>query len=110
MSLHQKEIVGFAFVNNTYLCISRENQDAAVIAHQMQQSPTNGKGLSQAMDGKLVPDKFFWYLIDQKWSQGQWYYQVAQQALTQLVVADTNGRKVYIPCLELAEAWWTLGV
>jgi len=61
--------------------------------------------------GTLVPDKCFWYLIDQQWSQGQLHDKTAQQNPTDLVVADSTGRKCASHiALEPLEAWHTLGV
>jgi len=45
------------------------NQRLATVAH-LQQLITNWQGVLRATRGALVPDKYFWYLIDQ--SKGQW--------------------------------------
>jgi len=103
MSLHKKALVGFAFIDDTNLCVSSLTLQATTIATQIQQAVTNWEGLLHAMGGALVLDKCFRYLIDQKWMQGKWQYCMTQQVLATLVVANAQGWKLQIPCLEPLE-------
>jgi len=50
MGLSQKSIGGFAFVDDTYLCISGQTTNW-LTARQMQASVANWKGLLQIMGG-----------------------------------------------------------
>jgi len=59
-------VMSCTFVDNMDLCILGAGQATAEVASTMQKSVTNWEGLMQAMGG-LVPDKCFWYLINQTW-------------------------------------------
>jgi len=63
-------IRGFAFVDDMDLCVSGMVTAEQTATH-MQQSVTNWEGLLCTTGGALVPEKCFWYLIDQKWSDSQ---------------------------------------
>jgi len=73
MSLLECHFTGFAFVNDTDLCVSGQ-PTAAMTVQCMQGSVTNWEGLLHTMGGALVPEKCFWYLVDQYWSDGHWAY------------------------------------
>jgi len=66
--------------------------------------------LLRTTGGALVPDKCFWYLIQQHWSDGKWQYQPKQELVADLKVSDAWGHLHTIPRLEVTEARRTLGV
>jgi len=91
---------GFAFVDDTDLCVSGMVMAEQTVTH-MQQLVTNWEGFLHTTGGALVPEKCFWYLIDQKWSDGQWHYQSTVHTPASLHVCDSQGRLNTIPCLEV---------
>jgi len=80
ISLRHKDIVGFAFVDDTDLCVLVPEDSHVDAGWKMQQPATNWEGLIWVM-GALVPDKCFWYHIDQEWQNDKWSYKLAFQAL-----------------------------
>jgi len=80
------------------------------MAIQMQQLVTNWEGLFKMMGGALVPEKCFWYLIDQVWADGKFHYQPPGTTSATLQVWDSHGKLNTIPHLAVTEACWTLGV
>jgi len=76
----------------------------------MQDLVTNWEGLLRATSGALVPDKCFWYLINQWWEKDHWWYINTHEAPVHLQVADATGQLTQIPQLEPSKAHQTLGV
>jgi len=76
----------------------------------MQGLVTSWEGLLRATGGALVPDKYFWYLIDFEQRQGRWHYCSEDDIPGSLFVHDHQGQCTVIPRLEPSEARWTLGV
>jgi len=76
----------------------------------MQSSITNWEGLLRTTGGALVPEKCFWYLIEQTWSDGKWMYKPNKTIPANIKVVDAHGHLNTIPCLEVMEARHTLGV
>jgi len=60
----EKRLVGFAFVDDTDLCVSGPHINERNVREAMQQSVDKWEGLLRATGGALVPMKCFWYLID----------------------------------------------
>ncbi len=98
-----KPLSGFAFVDVTDLCVSRQ-QTAEQMTLQMQQSVTNWEGLLKMMGGILVPKKCFWYLINQVWADGKWHYQTPSMTSATLQVQDSYGNLNTIPHLAVTKA------
>ncbi len=109
MTLTKVSFSGFAFVDDTDLCVSGQ-RDSESTANHMQWSVTNWEGLLRTTGGTLVPDKCFWYLINQQWKDGKWHYQTTQEVAANLKVVDAAGHLHTIPRLEVTEARRTLGV
>jgi len=76
----------------------------------MQDSVTNWEGLLCTTGGTLVPDKCFWYLIAQQWTNGKWQYQSKHTIPGDIKVVDATGKLHTIPRLEVTEVRHTLGV
>jgi len=93
---------GFAFVNDTDLCVSGHTK-AAQTTKMMQSSITNWEGLLQTTGGALVLEKCFWYLIEQIWLDGKWTYRPNKTTPANLKVVDAHGQLNTIPCLEVTE-------
>jgi len=109
MTQHEVSFSGFAFVDDTDLCVSGQ-RDVSHTARSMQDSVTNWEGLLRTTGGALVPDKCFWYLIDQQWEDGKWQYQSKTSTTGDIKVVDATGKLHTIPRLEVTEAQRTLGV
>ncbi len=62
MSQVSRAVGGFAFVDDTDLCMSGPESSSQTAA-LMQQSVTTWEGLLWTTGGTLVPEKCFWYLI-----------------------------------------------
>jgi hypothetical protein len=104
--------VGYAFVDDTDLCITNQSPDDADdnVAHRMQQALDLWEGGIRATGGAIVPEKSHWYLIDFKWSQGNWKYKTEVDAPAQLRVRDCDGNVAPFERLSVTEARQTLGV
>jgi len=109
MTQHEVLFSGFAFVDDTDLCVSGQ-RDGSHMARCMQDSVTNWEGLLCTTGGALVLDKCFWYLIDQQWEDGKWQYQSKTSTTGDIKVVDAMGKLHTIPRLEVTEAQHTLGV
>jgi len=68
ISLLSKKFVGFAFVDDTNLCVHGPHVNTQNVATAMQLSVDHWEGLLWVIRGKLVPTMCFWYLIDFQWS------------------------------------------
>jgi len=73
-------------------------------AQLMQRSITNWEGLLRTTGVALVPEKCFWYLIDQTWSDGKWMYSQNKTTSANIKVVDAHGKLHTIPWLEVMEA------
>jgi len=104
ISLHARKLTGFAFVDDTDLCVTHPSNSVTQVALHMQGSITSWEGLLRTTGGALVPDKCFWYLIDFESRHGKWYYRSAASTPASLFVHDHNGQRTLIPCLEKSEA------
>jgi len=60
---------GFAFVDDTDLCIPIQPAEQTTIHNKMQKVVNHWAGLSRASGGALVPEKCFWYEIDFEWQK-----------------------------------------
>jgi len=109
-SLVSWSLVGFAFVNNTDLCITHPLNQATAVAKHMQGSVSNWEGLLWASGKALIPDKCFWYLLDFEYKHGHWNYMAKQQLTSLLFVHDAAGAHTTISRLEPYEVHHTLGV
>jgi len=60
--------------------------------------------------GALVLEKYFWYLLEFEWHNGQWKYSVSTQTVVVLQVCHANNKYRTIDHLKPHEACQTLGV
>jgi len=110
ISHQQQQILGFAFVNNTDLCVMHTSNAAPQVIQQMQWAVTHWEGLLRAMGGALVPEKCFWYLVDFENKNNKWRYKTITQALGEINLLDTAWHQSVIQRLRPSEARQTLGV
>jgi len=104
ISLQQKQVAGFAFINDTDLCVTHHTNKAEHMVNKVQQAVTHWEGLLRATGGALVLEKCFWYLIDFVHSNNKWTYKTGNQAPGSLSILDTDHRQVHIQRLEPSEA------
>jgi len=62
----------------------------------MQQLLNLWAGLLCATVGALVPEKFFWYLLDLKWANNKWVY-ASHNDRFQLKLPEELGKLVTLP-------------
>jgi len=105
-----KQLVRFAFVDDTDLCVHRSHINSTNVTSSMQNLVDQWQGLLLATGGTLVPTKCFWYLIDFHWSNSKWGYKLIVQSPGELQINDDSLCWVSIPRLETFEARHTLGV
>jgi len=110
ISLQQRRITGFAFVDNTDLCVTHQSNNVEQVALHMQQAVTNWEGLLRATGGVFVPDKCFWYLIAFEHKNHKWHYLNQQRLPGALSILDTDRHRTQIQRLDPSEACRTLGV
>jgi len=96
-------------MDDTDLIVNDKSNLAYQVSSKMQKSLTMWQGLLRETGGELVPEKFFWYLIDFKWSNKQWRYKTTSQLPGQLSMEQYTGKFV-IPQLEPADTRSILGV
>jgi len=61
MSRIELKLAGFAFMDDTYLCLTQEPEHKAAITKRMQNAVEHWTGILWASGGVLVPEKCFWY-------------------------------------------------
>jgi len=74
ISLCSRKLSGFAFIDDTDLCVMHPSNDIVQVTKHMQGLVSTWEGLLCATGGALVPDKCFWYLINFKHKNGKWNY------------------------------------
>ncbi len=74
VSLQHRRITGFAFVDDTDLCMTHPSNHVDQVAIHMQQAVTNWEGLLCTTGGALVPEKCFWYLVAFEHKNNKWQY------------------------------------
>jgi len=109
MSQVSRAVGGFAFVDDTDLCMSGPESSSQTAA-LMQQSVTTMEGLLWTTGGTLVPKKCFWYLIHIQWDNGRWHYEMARETWAELMVRNMARQRETVPQLEAHEAQWMLGI
>jgi len=105
-----KKLVGFAFVDDTDLCVFSPKINRHNVLQTMQQSVDNWEGLLRATGGALVPNKCFWYLLDFRFEHNRWVYMQPNQVPGEITICDGNHWRVEIPRLNPSKARRTLGV
>jgi len=96
-------------VDEIDLYVSNPTNQVAQVAAKMQQLLSLWVGLLHATGGALVPEKFFWYLLELKWAQGKWEY-VLHNDQFKLQVDEDSGTPTQLLLLPASKAHWTLGV
>jgi len=97
ISLAQHQCVGFAFVDDTDLCVTHPTNNSDQVHRQMQALLTCWEHLLKITGGALVPAKCFWYLINFAHDRGKWRYQNCNQSPGFLAVHDDMGCASIIP-------------
>jgi len=110
ISHQQQKVAGFAFVDNTNLCITHQSNKVEHVVAQMQKAITHWEGLLWVTGGVLVPEKCFWYLVKFKHTNNKWSYKKCNQLPSSISLLDTDHQQVSIQRLEPLEARQTLGV
>jgi len=110
ISLWDKKLVGFAFVDDMDLCVYGPQVASDMITTNMQSSVDHWEGLLCATGGALVPSKCFWYLIDFWFRNQTWQYISVKEHPGELKICDDHQQRIAIPRLALGDARWTLGV
>jgi len=105
-----KKLVGFAFVDDTDLCIFGPLIHSHNVLQTMQHSVDNWEGLLRATGGALVPSKCFWYLLDFRLDHNRWVYKQIHHSPGEITIWDADLRRIAIPCLTPSEVRRTLGV
>jgi hypothetical protein len=102
--------VGYAFVDDTDLVVSKPEMSATEAHRSMQCSLTAWEGGIRATGGAIVPEKSHWYLVEFGWKDGLPFYQPVQKSPGSLSVKDAEGNPRLLRQLEPWEAVRTLGV
>ena len=104
--------VGYAFVDDTDLVTNDVDPmaTAATVAARLQESANFWEASLRASGGALFPAKCHWYLIDYRWSDGQWRLVPPSAADAPLRIRSPSGRVVPIERVPPNEARKTLGV
>jgi len=97
ISRQEKTLVGFAFVNDTDLCVHDPHITSNNGQSAMQNSVDHWEGLLCTTGGVLVPSKCFWYLIDFQFTNNSWKYVTKQQHTGKLSIKDNKQQRVAIP-------------
>jgi len=100
----QWKIAGFAFMDDTDLCVTHESDEGKQVVQQMQKAVTQWDGLLWASGGALIPEKCFWYLVDFEYTNNRWKYKKCNQAPSQITMLDSSCKQVTIQWLEPSEA------
>jgi len=101
----QRKFSGFAFVDDTDLCITHMSDDSKQVVQQMQKAVTQWDGLLWASGSALVPEKCFWYLVDFKYAKNnKWKYKKCNQAPGKITMLDSTCKQVTIQRLKPSEA------
>jgi len=90
ISQQSRKIAGFAFVDDTDLCVTHPSNQPEQVLNQMQQAVTNWEGLLRVTGGALVPEKCFWYYIDFELKNNKWAYQKCNQVPGSISILDTD--------------------
>jgi len=110
ISLQQRQMVGFAFVDDMDLCVAGPHVTENNVVQQMQALVTQWEGTLRATGGALVPEKCFWYLLDYRYIGDKWQLATKAQHHGEITVHNSDGRLLTIPRLETSEACRTLGM
>jgi len=95
--LHQqRNVAGFAFVNDTDLCVTHSSDQVQQVIDNMQKAVTYWEGLLQVTGRALVPEKCFWYLVDLECANNKWTYKKCYQVPGTISILDMDCRQVTI--------------
>jgi len=84
----QYKCTGFAFGNDRLGLTYPSNM--VVVVMQMQNPVQLWEGLLTAISSTLIPERYFWYLIDFGWQARNWYYKTWTQQQAYLLYAMHN--------------------
>jgi hypothetical protein len=110
VSKHQTYLVGYAFVDDTNLVVSKPDISISDVNTLMQDSLTAWEGGIRATGGAIVPEKSHWYLVEFGWKDGSPFYKTVHDSPGKLEVNDVHGHPQRLHQLEPWEAVCTLGV
>jgi len=89
------------------LCTTAPSQQILNVVQQMQLLLQLWAGLLQATRGALKPEKFFWYLINQTWTNTGLHYDQPGPKY-HLQIQDDMGKMITTPHLSPSKAWHTI--
>jgi hypothetical protein len=110
ISKKQIQLVGYAYVDDTDIVTTTDDDDYRLTAERMQQGINTWEGIIDATGGQLEPTKTYWYLIHFGWKQGKWRYLTAKEAPVDMTMRNISNAPSQIERLEVSEARRTLGV
>jgi hypothetical protein len=104
--------VGYSFVDDTDLIQTPRNESETCqdVIEGIQHSLNTWEGGLRATGGAIVPEKSFWYLVDFKWKNGNWYYRSREETEATLRVKDIQGNIKELKRIDYHQAMTTLGV
>ena len=112
ISGEELSFVGYAFVDDADLVVTAEgaNDDYEAVAQQMQKAMDEWEGGIRATGGAVEPSKTHWYLIDFRWTNGDWRYATPEETPAFLTVLNCKGERLPLERLASDDAQRTLGV
>jgi hypothetical protein len=79
ISRNDFRFVGYAFVDDTDLVVSRKDLQGAELIAEMQKALNVWEGCLRPSGGALEPAKSFWYLVEFEWDKGNWSYKETEE-------------------------------
>jgi len=80
-----------------YLIQTAKKRESSIdVAKALHQSVETWEGGLSTTGGAIVPENFFWYLVDFEWTAGKWHYKNIKDTPYEVFVKDITGqRKTY---------------
>jgi hypothetical protein len=101
------KICGFAFVDNSdIIASSGGNHNLLHTLERMQSAIDCWQGVVKFTGGAVEPSKSWWYLIQFKWDNGNWQYQLRNNMIEdiRLTAKDKDDQHIDLKYLEVSDA------
>jgi hypothetical protein len=104
------QLVGYAYVDDTDLIVTAEEDNHNSVIDRMQQCLDTWEQAIDTTGGQLEPSKTYWYLIHFIWRDGKWKYALTGESAANLWMTNATRQRVQVERVEVSEARRTLGV
>ena len=111
LTYKELKICGLAYVDNTDMLATSQNNDPVQTVEKMQDIIDSWEGVAKVTGGTIKVEKSWWYLINYNWSEdGIWTYETDNTSTQHLTATNATGEKKILKQIPIHQGQKMLGV